>query len=728
MKDLLKVIVFGGLFLIPFLPVYVENNFFFPFITGKNFAFRIIIEIVFASWVLLSLYDSKYRPKFSWILAAFASLLAVMAVANALGEFPLKSFWSNFERMDGYVTLVHVFMLTVVAGSVLTTHKLWSWFFHISVAVALCVAVYGLAQHGGVIEGGRARVDSRLGNAAYMAVYMLFHIFIVFFLFVRSKLNMHRAIYALIAAILVYTLLLTGTRGTFLGFIAGTMAAVSYVALFGHRVPRLRKLAIAGCVGLVVLVGGFFLLRESAFVQDSQPLRRIANIDLQTDLTIRTTIWSMAVEGVKERPVLGWGQGNFNYVFNEQYDPSLYNAEAWYDRVHNIFLDWLIAGGVLGLLAYLSIIWAAFYYLAWQPLRRKDAEPTFNVLERAVLIGLLIGYFVHNLVVFDNIISYIFFASILALIHSRVATPMQKIANKEIDERLITQIAVPIVIIVTGLTIYFVNQPGRAAAADIIDALRQPTLIGRLTEFHEAISRESFADQEIIEQLTQNAMSVARNPQLSAEQKQAFIQRSELEMLRLIDEKPNDARLHSFFSGFYRNIGALPEARTQAALARSLSPNKQMIIIEQGIIELQIGDVAAARNFFGEAFLLDESFTQARVFYAAALTANGEIDEVRTIITPEYLPAFALNDYALSVVDQSGAKDLLIDMFAARIAADPQNAQNHASLAFIHYQQGDTEQAVKILEEASSMVSEFAPTAECFIANIKAGNEPDAGC
>lgn len=101
MKDILKWVVIVGLFLVPFLPVYVVNDLFFPFITGKNFAFRIIIEIVFASWILLALYDAQYRPRFSWILAGFASFLVIMAFANALGQYPAQSFWSNFERMEG---------------------------------------------------------------------------------------------------------------------------------------------------------------------------------------------------------------------------------------------------------------------------------------------------------------------------------------------------------------------------------------------------------------------------------------------------------------------------------------------------------------------------------------------------------------------------------------------------------------------------------------------------
>ena len=37
-----------GVFLMPFIPLIVSGTMFFPFITGKNFAFRIIALIVFA--------------------------------------------------------------------------------------------------------------------------------------------------------------------------------------------------------------------------------------------------------------------------------------------------------------------------------------------------------------------------------------------------------------------------------------------------------------------------------------------------------------------------------------------------------------------------------------------------------------------------------------------------------------------------------------------------------
>jgi hypothetical protein len=53
-KTIARWITIGALFLIPFLGLYISNSMYFPFITGKNFAFRTLVEIAFAGWVVLA--------------------------------------------------------------------------------------------------------------------------------------------------------------------------------------------------------------------------------------------------------------------------------------------------------------------------------------------------------------------------------------------------------------------------------------------------------------------------------------------------------------------------------------------------------------------------------------------------------------------------------------------------------------------------------------------------
>src|SRR3989344_1828958 len=93
----LRYVILAGLFIIPFVPLVVSTSLFFPFITGKAFVFRILVEIIFACYLVLAVREAEYRPKFSWILGAFMAFLAVMGVADFFAINSYKAFWSNFE-------------------------------------------------------------------------------------------------------------------------------------------------------------------------------------------------------------------------------------------------------------------------------------------------------------------------------------------------------------------------------------------------------------------------------------------------------------------------------------------------------------------------------------------------------------------------------------------------------------------------------------------------------
>ena len=727
MNDILKVIVYGGLFAVPFLTLYVANDYFFPYITGKNFAFRIIVELVFVAWIVLALADVRYRLKFSWVLVSFSVFLIVMYFANLFGEHPSSSFWSNFERMDGYVTIVHVFLYVLVLGSVLTTKKLWGYFLHTTLVVAFAVSLYGLSQFADP-EYGSGRVESFLGNAAYLAIYLFFHIFITFWLFVESKVNLHRIIYGLLAVMFIFTLIETGTRGTVLGLAAGIAVMVAYIALFGSKYQEFRRVAIGAFIFLLVGAGVFVLGKDSAFIQENPNLARVANINLAEDLKVRGTIWGMAWEGVKERPLLGWGQSNFNYVFNDKYKPFLFDQEQWFDRSHDIIMDWLVAGGFLGLIAYLSIFIACVYYLFIQPLLRKD-DATFTVLERAVLLGILVGYFTHNLVVFDNIISYIFFAVILALIHSRVAVTVPQIEKFKIDKSLLNQFVAPMAAVLVIAIIYTVNIPGMNAAGDIIDGYRATNPVDRLVAFERALSRDSFAHQEITEQIAQQAMSMAQDLKTPEAVRAQFIARAEKELKILVEQKPNDARVHVFFGSFYRSIGNNDEAEKQMKIARDLSPQKQSIIAQQGIIAYTQGKSDVARDFFKESFLLDERNLETREFYAAMLVNTGDVQAAKALAIDEAtLNHFALNDFLVNAVTSATDTDFTISLYEARAEQKPELEKNWVSLSYLYYQIKENDKSIDALERGGKAIPAFAKTATCFANNIKAGRDPEVGC
>ncbi|MEX1003137.1 MAG: hypothetical protein WDZ35_13550, partial [Crocinitomicaceae bacterium] len=215
----LRRIVIAGLFLVPFIPFLVSGSFFFPFIVLKAFTWRIIVEVIFVAWLLLALLDERYRPKKSCLLYTVLAFLVVVGVANLFGVAPLKSFWSNFERMEGFISLLHLGAFFLVASSVFD-EGLWQKWWKTSLVASLLMAFYALFQVLGVISPNQAgaRVDGTFGNTIYLAVYMLFHIFIaLLFMWREWRNSAMRMVYGLLIVFQLYILYHTATRGAILG-------------------------------------------------------------------------------------------------------------------------------------------------------------------------------------------------------------------------------------------------------------------------------------------------------------------------------------------------------------------------------------------------------------------------------------------------------------------------------------------------------------------------------
>src|SRR3989344_3985184 len=307
----LKYGIFVGIFLVPFVPLIVAQSLFFPFITGKAFVFRFLVEIIFAAYLVLAIRDPAYRPKFSWILGAVFVFLASIGLADILSENPFKSFWSNYERMEGFVSLLHFAGFFIVLGSVLKTEEIWNKLLATSLGSSAIMAVYSFFQLAGkiTINQGGVRVDGTLGNASYLGIYMVFHIFFASLLFVRSKEKWQKILLGIIALMDLIVLYFTATRGAILGLVGGVLITFIFLVLKSSKGDKIRKIAWVGIVGLIVFMGLFFALKNTPFVNNSPVLSRFASLSVSEIQTQgRYFVWPMAWKGFLEKPILGWGQ------------------------------------------------------------------------------------------------------------------------------------------------------------------------------------------------------------------------------------------------------------------------------------------------------------------------------------------------------------------------------------------------------------------------------------
>ena len=84
-------------------------------------------------------------------------------------------------------------------------------------------------------------------------------------------------------------------------------------------------------------------------------------------------------------------------------------GEYWIDRVHNMYLEWLVAAGLTGFLVYLFFLGSVAYVLIRQV--------RVGLHEKAILLGLLTAYLINNLFSFDTLSILIVFLALVAFIH-----------------------------------------------------------------------------------------------------------------------------------------------------------------------------------------------------------------------------------------------------------------------------------------------------------------------
>lgn len=391
-----------GAYALPFTFLIVTHSLFFPFVSGKNFAFRIIVELMAAAWAgLLLLNFKKYWPQWNMVSIAFALFVGVMTVSAFFGVDFAFSFWSNFERMEGLVTHLHLLLLFFILAGTFQTRREWFLFFGVSIAASILVAFLGLLEYTGEVTSvaDSARIISTLGNPLYVAAYLTFTIFLAVFLWFQSR---SAFLKWLLGGIVVFELLvffLTGSRGAFLGMFVG--AGIIFFLLTIRANAKKRILFLVTLVFLLSIPVALYSFRSTPFIQNHDILRRFSDITLESGRA-RLILWGMVFESFRERPILGWGIGNFTVPYTKYYDPRMFDQEPWFDRTHNMPLEWLVTTGILGFLSYLalfgSVVWALVRSVACATLDKKS---TF------IFVGMLAAYLVQIFFVFDTLSTYL---------------------------------------------------------------------------------------------------------------------------------------------------------------------------------------------------------------------------------------------------------------------------------------------------------------------------------
>jgi O-antigen ligase len=390
-------------FFIPF--VVADGTLFpkliYPYVTGKVLSFRILIELCVALYVLLVFMEPKYFPRFTPLLATACAFVLWGGICVLTSGDPAKSFWGNTERIDGYVTLVHLFFYFVIVSLLIRTGSRWRNFLQISVFFSTIISIYSLIQ----FSSGNVsyRLDVVFGSPTYLAGYLLFGIFIAMFLAVNEPgRQLQRAVYSCLISVQVLALWYTQTRGAILGvLIGGLIVLFSMIWAALSRSARSARSLYVAILFFIVCAGAvtFFVVINQVI---PPRFHRLFSMD-DGSIKARLYSWEIAWRGFLQRPIFGWGQENFNLVVGVL-DPD-HAGDELLDRAHNQFIDWLVAGGMPMFVLYM---------LLWLFALKGLLQSNLSVRARLVLCGLWAAYFINNMFVFDNVVSAMYFWLLLA--------------------------------------------------------------------------------------------------------------------------------------------------------------------------------------------------------------------------------------------------------------------------------------------------------------------------
>ena len=720
--NLIKYLLYAGIFAVPFLAFIVSSSMFFPFITGKNFSFRIIVEVMTALWLILMLFDARYKPRKSWVLAMLAIFVGVVALSSIFGENFYRSFWSNYERMEGLVTYLHLFAYFLVLAGMLKTEKVWNWLFNTSLFASVTIAFYGVFQLSGILQTHQgSRLDATLGNASYLAVYMVFHIFLAMALFYRTK-DFRKWIYFFVIILESFVLYHTATRGAILGIIGGLLIAWLLIAILSPN--RKSKLAhISLLAGMAIIIAGFLFLKTADFVKNSAVLTRFAGISMTEGTTeSRLTIWKMSWQGFKEKPVFGWGQENFNLVFNKYYEPILYKQEPWFDRAHNVFFDRLTTNGIFGLLSYIGLLGATLYYL-WS----KRKKTGLSVEDSAMFGSMFLAYFFNNLFVFDNLISLILFTTFLAYVSFRSKIGANALIVNEAPKADYGKAVYAVIIgVAFAFIIYIVNIPGILTSKTIINAFKMAgtgNAQGAFDLFQKAIAYNSFGSMEAREHLSSFAMQVYGNPNLDKEFKDKVASYTIDELKKQNEQYPNDIREMIFLATVYNKTQKYDEAISLLKRALEAAPKKQQLYFELGTSYLNKGDYENGMATLKKSFDLDQTFGDARRIYAVSAIFAGK-DALAEELMKDYGSTIQDDERFLKAYAQKNNVEKVVAILKVFIDKNPTNIQHRLNLAAVYLQAGYRTKSVEQLEKAIEANPNFKKQGEFYISEIKAGRNP----
>lgn len=431
-------------------PIIFGKSLLFPFVAYRTYWFLALVAalvcVFFWSWsidVRLMRHNPAYR--------ALAIFLGIKLITDLAGLHPAASIFGNYERMMGWWLWVDIAAFAVILSLIARGAKDWKRLFALALVVGAAVTAYGLLQRAGIIARIRdvdPRLFSTVGNPGFLAGYLLLTFWLGLFA-VKNSAGWKRAFGAGACILLLVGLAFTGTRGAFVGFIAGSVVGLGFYFLSRKSAANLSpppnsggttkeesiplsargrirlggrgggaewvtfgsraRWIVAAALFCIIAVPSVWLISKSRLASDAaSPIARLFIVSEDIGAS-RLRLWRAGLRAAPARWLAGYGENNIRLALDPYVSASA-DGER-YDSTHNIFLDALLAHGAVGLLAFIWLLST----IAREWLKHSADDPASS----AIALGAIASYIAQGFFLFDTLVALLPMSVIIAYTASR---------------------------------------------------------------------------------------------------------------------------------------------------------------------------------------------------------------------------------------------------------------------------------------------------------------------
>jgi len=241
--------------------------------------------------------------------------LIILSIISLIFEGSSQLIFGNVFRMQGVLLLWHLGLLSIIGSRIDFKPNLYLVLISLA-AISVSSFLFGEVNN---------RAVGSLGSANALAAVAVF-----FFPFLFLTKNSYLKLIALILTGVV--IILTGSRS---GVIAFVVELIFLLLFFCLNLNLKRSLLITLLLILTSLLLPFF--------EEKIVFNRVYKFES------RAQVWDVSFHAGLSKPILGWGFGNVQTALRET--AKKMNKDIQYvnvDSAHNLFLDFWIQGGILG--------------------------------------------------------------------------------------------------------------------------------------------------------------------------------------------------------------------------------------------------------------------------------------------------------------------------------------------------------------------------------------------